>query len=142
LTLIVETELKLDPFEKELFVFCNRQMNKLKILHFDNGFWLYYFRLEYSKFKWPMTEEEAIKVNLEELSWLLKGYEVRTTSKFKLITKQTDGYTGYNKVENIQRLYCLAHIRRKFYEIVSTLNEEALKTSIAAIGLNYCEQLY
>jgi transposase len=55
---------------------------------------------------------------------------------------QTDGYTGYNKVENIQRLYCLAHIRRKFYEIVSTLNEEALKTSIAAIGLNYCEQLY
>ena len=64
------------------------RINKLKILHFDNGFWLYYFRLEHSKFKWPMTKEEAIKVNLDELSWLLKGYEVRTTSKFKPIARQ------------------------------------------------------
>jgi hypothetical protein len=27
----------------------------------------------------------SIKVNKEELSWLLKGYEVRTTLKFKEI---------------------------------------------------------
>lgn len=84
----VQTELKLDPFEKALFVFCNKQMNKLKILHFDNGFWLYYYRLEKSKFKWPMTKEEALKVNIEELSWILKGYEVRTTSKFKPIKER------------------------------------------------------
>lgn len=55
---------------------------------------------------------------------------------------QTDGYNGYNKVENIERLYCLAHIRRKFYEIVVNLNEEALKKSRAVIGFNFCEQLY
>lgn len=55
---------------------------------------------------------------------------------------QTDGYTGYNKVENIKRLYCLAHIRRKFHEIIITLNEEALKKSRAIIGFNYCEKLY
>ena len=83
LTLIVKTELKLDPLEKALFVFCNKQMNKLKILHFDEGFWLYYYRLEKSRFKWPITKEEALKVDLEELRWILKGYEVRTTSKFK-----------------------------------------------------------
>ena len=82
LSMIVQTTLKLDPFEKALFVFCNRQMNKLKILHFDQGFWLYYYRLEQNKFKWPMTKEEAIKVNKEELRWLLKGYEVRTVSKY------------------------------------------------------------
>ncbi|BCZ47275.1 hypothetical protein psyc5s11_33420 [Clostridium gelidum] len=68
LVVIVQTQLKLDPFEKALFVFCNRQMNKIKILHFDEGFWLYYFRLENSKLK-----------------WLLMGYEVRTKSKFKPI---------------------------------------------------------
>ena len=63
LILEVETQLKLDPFEKALFVFCNRQMNRIKILHFDEGFWLYYYRLENSKLKWPMTKDEALKIN-------------------------------------------------------------------------------
>ncbi len=85
LSLIIKTELKLDPFETALFVFCNKQMNKLKILHFDEGFWLYYYRLENGRFKWPMTKADALNVNLEELRWLLKGYEVRTQSKFKTI---------------------------------------------------------
>lgn len=55
---------------------------------------------------------------------------------------QTDGYAGYNKVENIKRLYCLAHIRRKYFEIIKTLDKEALKKSRAIIGFNYCEKLY
>lgn len=55
---------------------------------------------------------------------------------------QTDGYAGYNKVENIKRLYCLAHIRRKFHEIIVNLDKEALKTSKALIGFNYCAKLY
>lgn len=55
---------------------------------------------------------------------------------------QTDGYSGYNKVENIKRLYCLAHIRRKFHEIIVNLDAEALKKSRAIIGFNYCEKLY
>jgi len=88
LSMIVQTQLKLDPFERALFVFCNRQMNKLKILHFDNGFWLYYHRLERSKFKWPINKEEALRVTVEELRWLLKGYEVRTASKFKPVKER------------------------------------------------------
>ena len=55
---------------------------------------------------------------------------------------QTDGYQGYNKVENVKRVYCLAHIRRKFHEIVNNLSDEALKNSRAIIGFNYCEQIY
>ncbi|MDP4147594.1 MAG: IS66 family insertion sequence element accessory protein TnpB [Bacillota bacterium] len=71
---IVKTEFKLNPFEKALFVFCNKQMNKLKILHLDEGFWLYYYRLEKSRFKWPTNKAEALRINLEEFRWLLKGY--------------------------------------------------------------------
>lgn len=90
LVIAVQNQLKLDPFEKALFVFCNRQQNRLKILHFDEGFWLYYHRIENNKLKWPMTKEKALTVNKEELSWLLKGYEVRTSSKFKpVIQKNT-----------------------------------------------------
>lgn len=88
LALIVKTELKLNPFEKAIFVFCNKQMNKLKILHFDEGFWLYYYRLEKNHFKWPQTKDEALKVNMEELRWLLKGYEVRTESKFEPVKEK------------------------------------------------------
>lgn len=88
LSIIIQTELKLNPFEQALFVFCNKQMNRLKILHFDEGFWLYYHRIEHGRLKWPQTKEEALKVNKEELSWLLKGYELRTTSKFKPINEK------------------------------------------------------
>lgn len=88
LSTIAQTQFNLDPFEKALFVFCNRQMDKIKVLHFDEGFWLYYHRLERNKFKWPMSKEEALKVSVEELRWLLKGYEVRTESKFKPVKER------------------------------------------------------
>ena len=91
LMMIVQNELKLDQFDKALFVFCNRQMDKLKILHFDEGFWLYYHRLESNRFKWPISSKEALSVNIDELRWLLRGYEVRTKSKFKPI-KQANYY--------------------------------------------------
>lgn len=88
LSLLVETKLKLDLYEPALFVFCNRQMNRLKILHFDEGFWLYYYRLESGKLKWPLSAEEAMLVNKEDLRWLIKGYELRSESKFKPIGKK------------------------------------------------------
>jgi transposase len=41
LAILVKEEFDLDPFSSSLFVFCNRQRDKLKILHRDhNGFWL------------------------------------------------------------------------------------------------------
>jgi len=36
----------------------------------------------------------------------------------------------------------LAHIRRKFYEIISNLDQETLKKSRAIIGFNFCEKIY
>lgn len=55
---------------------------------------------------------------------------------------QTDGYNGYNSVINATRIYCLAHIRRYFHNIIVDLDEEALKSSRGVIGFNYCEQIY
>ena len=72
LIMIVKNELKLDPFE----------------LHFDEGFWLYYYRLENGRLKWPKTREEALKTDKKELIRLLKGYEIRTKSKIKSVKEK------------------------------------------------------
>lgn len=54
LAVLVREGFHLDPFSTGLFVFCNRQRNKLKILKWDhNGFWLYYRGLERGRFQWP-----------------------------------------------------------------------------------------
>lgn len=42
LAVLVKEGFDLDPFAPALFVFCNRERNKLKILHWEhNGFWLF-----------------------------------------------------------------------------------------------------
>ncbi|MFB5764143.1 IS66 family insertion sequence element accessory protein TnpB, partial [Paenibacillus medicaginis] len=63
-----------DPFSASLFVFCNRERNKLKLLYWDhNGFWLFYRRLERGTFQWPSDAEQTVAVSSRELRWLLDG---------------------------------------------------------------------
>jgi len=76
LALMVQMKFKLDPFSPNLFVFCNRARNKMKILFWDkNGFWLYYRRLESGTFHWPVKcgSEKTIEVTEQQLSWILDG---------------------------------------------------------------------
>lgn len=75
LAVLVKEGFDLDPFSSSLFVFCNRQRDKLKILRWDhNGFWLYYRRLERGKFQWPTrTNSGPVTVSYRELRWLLDG---------------------------------------------------------------------
>ncbi|MCL6601134.1 MAG: IS66 family insertion sequence element accessory protein TnpB [Alicyclobacillus macrosporangiidus] len=56
-----------------LFVFCNRQRDKLKILQWDhNGFWVHYRRLERGRFQWPnATSGGIVVVSRRQLRWLL-----------------------------------------------------------------------
>jgi hypothetical protein len=35
-----------------------------------------------------------------------------------------DGYAGYNAVEDVTLVYCLAHARRKFFEALPKNNED------------------
>jgi len=86
LSAIVCSIFKMDTSESSVFVFCNRKRDKLKILHWDNGFWLYYYRVERGQLKWPHEENSGtpVDINIEEFSWLLKGYEVRTHNKLTI----------------------------------------------------------
>ena len=54
----------------------------------------------------------------------------------------TDGYTVYDKLKNLTRVGCLAHVRRKFKDSMDVLPKEYHKESLAWIGYNYCNRLY
>jgi transposase len=56
---------------------------------------------------------------------------------------QTDGYAGYNSVENVTRLGCLAHARRYFSDALKALPKEAeLSASKANQALKFFKEIY
>ncbi len=76
LSVLVEQAMDLDPFAGDLFVFCNRRCNMLKILYWDhNGFALWYKRLEKHRFRWPTTTGQIVSLSSKELEWLLAGLD-------------------------------------------------------------------
>jgi transposase len=86
----VQLQFELDPFSPALFVFCNKDRNKLKILYwYHNGFYLIYRRLERGRFKWPNDDKDTVKIDLKELKWLLDGYEVRRGKAFKEVKQRS-----------------------------------------------------
>lgn len=74
---IVEEQMRLDPFGRFLFVFCNRAKDKLKVLYWDQtGFALWYKALEKEKFKWPSDgESEVLSCDLKKLESFLMGLD-------------------------------------------------------------------
>lgn len=84
---LAQDVLKEDPFSSHLFVFCNRQRDKVKILYWhNNGFWLLYRRLEKQRFCWPKTNNRgAIEISTRELSWLLEGLDIHQVKAHKMV---------------------------------------------------------
>lgn len=82
---IVQSEFELSPFDNNLYIFCNRQHNKLKCLYWDGtGFWLLYKRLEKGHFKWKNTEDnKAVEITSQQLNWLLEGLKMEQKTAFK-----------------------------------------------------------
>lgn len=91
LAALVQVEFALNPFSPCLFVFCNRQRNKLKILHWNtNGFWIHYRRLERGRFEWPQRgHEQTITVSRRELNWLLDGLSMTQGKAHRRVNAKT-----------------------------------------------------
>ena len=76
LSVLVEQAMALNPFSGDLFVFCNRRRNIIKILYWDkNGFCLWHKRLEKHRFKWPNQPEQVLTIDRKQLNWLLAGLD-------------------------------------------------------------------
>lgn len=81
---IVQDHFKLNPFEDALYIFCNRQRDKLKCLYWDGtGFWLLYKRLEKGHFKWKKDDTGALLLTQQQLQWLMDGLKIEQKTAFK-----------------------------------------------------------
>lgn len=76
---VVRSALHGDPKSGDLFVFCNRLRNRLKVLYVDeSGVWVCAKRLERGTFKWPapsLEDGRRIEMRGEELALLLGGLD-------------------------------------------------------------------
>jgi transposase len=76
LAVMVQGELKLDPFSGSLYLFCNRNRRLLKLLYWErNGFSMWQKRLERDRFPWPKSEEAAREITKSQLRMLLAGID-------------------------------------------------------------------
>ena len=85
LAALVQAGFELDPVSDAVWVFCNRDRDKLKLLRWDHhpraawvpGFWLYDRRLERGRFQWPKTaptsRDDTQVIDRRQLTWLLDG---------------------------------------------------------------------
>lgn len=56
---------------------------------------------------------------------------------------QTDGYSGYNAVEDVTQVGCLAHAKRKFNDALKALPEDAsVSRTKSNEGLGFCNKIY
>ena len=84
--------------------------------------------------KIPLFEFSTTR-QTDSVSKILEGYEGNIT---------VDGYAGYNSVKQgsmtLQR--CQVHARRELANIVKTLNENQLKTSVAYKGIKLFDKIF
>ena len=75
---IVGAELGRNPADRCLYVFTNRERNKIKLLVWHlNGYWLLYKRLDKQKFRWPdWFDAQSLVLQSEQLDYLLDGYDL------------------------------------------------------------------
>jgi transposase len=75
-----------DPLSGALFVFYNKRRDRLKMLVWDNdGFWLFYKRLEQGTFEVPVfsSEQSRVELSAEQLHLILCGIELASVKKRK-----------------------------------------------------------
>lgn len=84
LSSLVKHRFKEDPLSGHLFVFANRNRNRLKLLYWDgSGTWVCAKKLARGRYSWPapdvLPENGALRILSEELTLILSGIDLEKT---------------------------------------------------------------
>lgn len=74
-----EQHLGEDPRGGALFVFTNKDRNRIKMLYFDGtGVWIFAKRLEQGRFTWPKgSDRRKLSLTTEALTMLISGIDLK-----------------------------------------------------------------
>jgi transposase len=90
---LVRDKLQLEPLSGHVFLFCNKERNRIKVLFWDgSGLWVCAKRLEKGRFSWPRVQDQqgGVRVRHEELTLLLGGIEVGKTRRKNWYRKEVE----------------------------------------------------
>ena len=77
LAVYVQSYLTKNPLKDGLFIFRNKQGDKVKLLYWQrNGLVIVYKRLEQGRFKWPKPQQKLLTLTRQELELLLDGVDL------------------------------------------------------------------
>lgn len=77
---LVRSELKREPASGEVFIFVNRRRSLLKLLHWQpGGFVLYYKRLEQGTFALPEVRGDHSHISWPDLVMMVEGIRVQSS---------------------------------------------------------------
>lgn len=83
---LVQGKLQRDPMTGEVFIFINRRRDKVKLLRWEaGGFILYYKRLESGTFELPHLEEDSLswEMTWSQLMMMIEGIPYQHVKKRK-----------------------------------------------------------
>lgn len=83
LAALVEEFLQANPLSGHLFVFRNKNGDRVKLLFWDeDGYVIYYKRLEAGTFRFPVVgDQPAVTIRAAELAMLLDGVELSSVRR-------------------------------------------------------------
>jgi len=89
LAAMVQQVFKLNPYERNLYLFCGRRSDRIKALYFEgDGFVMLYKRLENARFQWPRREPEARLITEKQLRWLMEGLSIEQPKAIKTVEQK------------------------------------------------------
>lgn len=79
---IVQQEFRQDPLSGHLFLFVNRRRDRMKAIFWDDdGFVIWYKRLEVGTWQIPTSTSSTMQLEIHELAMILRGIDLRSARR-------------------------------------------------------------